>query len=119
MLLALAIGISGSAALAYVGLRHTNFEVTRECQFYTPHTYMGLLVTAMFVGRPQYRFVYLSSSGTHPVAGASQILASSSRRNPLTVGVFASLVAYYVLFYLGVLAKIQARALPIRRSRAQ
>ena len=78
---------------------------------------MGLLVTALFFGRLLYRFLYLSSSGTHPLAGVNQILSGSYRRNPLTLGIFAALVAYYVLFYLAVLAKTRAPAMPMRASR--
>jgi ammonia channel protein AmtB len=113
---ALVIGIVGGAVLAYVGLRHTRFEVTREGQFYTPHTYMGLLVTALFFGRMLYRFLYLSSSGTHPLYGAHRILVGSYQRSPLTLGILAALVAYYVLFYLGVLARTRAPELTMRAS---
>src|SRR5271155_4214846 len=41
-------GLIGGAALGYLGLRHTQFEVTPEGGFYTPHTYIGLTVTALF-----------------------------------------------------------------------
>lgn len=119
MFLALVVGFASGAVLSSVGLRHTKFEVTREGRFYTPHTYMGLLVTTLFFGRLMYRFLYLSSSGTHPLAGASQILSGSYRRNALTFGIFAALVAYYLLFYLGVLAKTRAPALPMRASSAE
>jgi len=116
MLWAFMAGTAGGAVLAYVGLRHTRFEVTREGRFYTPHTYMGVLVTALFFGRLLYRFLYLSSSGTHPLPGVHQLLVGSYRRNPLTLGIFAALVAYYVLFYLGVLARTRAPALPMSLS---
>jgi hypothetical protein len=108
---ALIVGLSCGAALAFVGLRHTKFEVTAEGRFYTPHTYIGLTVTALFVGRLLYRFLYLSS-GVHAMAGENQSLAAAYQRSPLTLGFFAALVGYYLLFYAGVLAKTRASALP-------
>ncbi len=39
-------GIAGGVVLGYFGLKHTKFEVTPEGRFYTPHTYIGLAVTA-------------------------------------------------------------------------
>src|SRR6202043_563969 len=41
-------GIVCGAALGYFGLRHTKFDVTPQGRFYTPHTYIGLFVTALF-----------------------------------------------------------------------
>jgi hypothetical protein len=112
-LAALVAGITCGTALAYVGLRHTRFEVTPEGRFYTPHTYIGLAVTALFVGRLLYRYLYLSS-GVHATSGDEQNLAVAYQRSPLTLGIFAALVAYYLLFYAGVLAKTRAPALPAR-----
>ena len=63
----LAAGICCGAALGYVGLRHTKFETTSEGRFYTPHTYIGLAVTALFVGRLLYRYLSLYD-GTLPAA---------------------------------------------------
>jgi hypothetical protein len=110
---ALTAGLACGAALAYVGLRHTKFEVTPEGRFYTPHTYIGLAVTALFLGRLLYRFFYLFY-GANAVIGANQNFAVAYQRNPLTLGIFAVLVGYYVLFYAGVLLRTRAAALPMR-----
>ena len=104
MLEALTGGVVCGVALALVGLRHTQFEVTPEGRFYTPHTYIGLTVIALFVGRLLYRFLYLTE-GTRAVAAADQNLASAYQRSPATIGIFSVLVGYYVLFYAGVLVK--------------
>jgi hypothetical protein len=96
---ALITGLACGAALAWVGLRHTRFEVTPEGRFYTPHTYIGLAVTLLLVGRLAYRFLML---GSDPNAAAAY------QRSPLTVGIFAVLVAYYVVFYAGVLLRTRA-----------
>lgn len=110
---ALTAGLACGAALAYVGLRHTKFEVTPEGRFYTPHTYIGLAVTALFLGRLLYRFYYLSY-GANAVVGANQNLAVAYQRSPLTLSIFAVLVGYYVLFYAGVLVRTRAAVLPMR-----
>jgi hypothetical protein len=101
---AVTAGIACGAALGYLGLQHTRFEVTPEGRFYTPHTYIGLAVTALFLGRLVYRFVYLSY-GTGTTVNANQNLAVAYQKNPVTLGIFGVLVGYYVLFYSGVLVR--------------
>jgi hypothetical protein len=108
---ALIAGLLCGAALAYVALRYTRFEVTAEGRFYTPHTYIGLAVTALFLGRLLYRYLYLSA-GASSTAGANQNLAAAYERSPLTLGFFALLIGYYVLFYAGVLRKTRTAVLP-------
>lgn len=110
---ALTAGLACGAVLAYLGLRHTKFEVTPEGRFYTPHTYIGLAVTVLFLGRLLYRFFYLSN-GANAASDPNQNLAMAYQRNPLTLGIFAVLVGYYVLFYAGVLVRTRAAALPMR-----
>jgi hypothetical protein len=68
MLAALAAGLACGGSLAYVGLRHTRFEVTPEGRFYTPHTYIGLAVTLLFLGRLAYRFLYLAGGANGMLA---------------------------------------------------
>lgn len=111
MLGALIAGLACGAALAYAGLRHTRFEVTPEGRFYTPHTYIGLAVSLLFLGRLAYRFLYLQS-GANGTLGPDPNAAAAYQRSPLTVGIFAVLVGYYVLFYAGVLRRTRASALP-------
>jgi hypothetical protein len=104
---ALSVGLACGVALAYVGLRHTRFEVTPEGRFYTPHTYIGLVVTLLFVGRLLYRFVYLSN-GANALQGGDPSLAAAYQRSPLTLGIFAVLIGYYLVFYAGVLLRTRA-----------
>jgi hypothetical protein len=106
-------GIACGAALAVVGLRHTKFEVTPEGSFYTPHTYIGVAVAALFLGRLLYRFLYLSY-GAHAMGAANRSFALAYQRNPLTVGMFGALISYYVLFYVGVLLKSRTPALSVQ-----
>lgn len=111
MLEALIAGLACGAVLAYFGLRHTRFEVTPQGRFYTPHTYIGLAVTLLFLGRLVYRFLYLSS-GANGMFAADPSAAAAYSRSPLTVGIFAVLVGYYVLFYAGVLSRTRVSELP-------
>jgi hypothetical protein len=111
MLEALVGGLLCGAALAYLGLRHTRFEVTTEGRFYTPHTYIGLAVMLLFLGRLAYRFLYLSiGTGGMPPAGPN--FAATYQRSPLTLGVFGVLLGYYVLYYVGILIRTRASVLP-------
>jgi hypothetical protein len=110
---AVVVGIVCGAALGYFGLRHTQFEVTPEGSFYTSHTYIGLAVTALFLGRLLYRFLYLSA-GANATVGANPNLALAYQRSPMTLGIFAALVGYYLVFYAGVLARTRGTALPMK-----
>lgn len=113
VLAALFAGIACGAALGYVGLRHTKFEVTSDGRYYTPHTYIGITVTALFVGRLLYRFLTVYD-GTVPAAAASRGFAASYQGNPITLAVFGVLAGYYVLFYFGVLQRTRlTSAVPV------
>jgi hypothetical protein len=104
LLEALLGGLICGVALGYLGLRHTQFEVTPEGRFYTPHTYIGLTVTALFLGRILYRFTALNY-GAQNSAPADQNPFASYQNSPLTTAIFGVLIGYYMLFNLGVLRK--------------
>lgn len=110
-------GIVCGAVLGYVGLRHTKFEVTPEGRFYTPHTYIGLAVSALFLGRLLYRFLEMYN-GEMPTRAAGQGLATAYQHSPFTMAVFGVLVGYYVLYYLGVLQRTRPQASPAQEARA-
>lgn len=101
---ALAAGIVGGVALAWLGLRHTKFETTPQGSFYTPHTWIGLAVSALLLGRIAYRFMVV-----YPVAhAASQVGANpfaAYQKSPLTLAIFGVVVGYYIAYYGGVLIR--------------
>lgn len=109
VLAGLLAGVACGAVLGYIGIRHTKFEVTREGRFYTPHTYIGLAVSALFLGRLLYRFLQMYN-GEMPSPAAGQGLATAYQHSPFTVAVFGVLVGYYVLYYLGVLQRTRPPA---------
>jgi hypothetical protein len=104
-LLAAALGgMACGTLLGYFGLRHTRFEVTPQGRFYTPHTYIGLLLMALFLGRVVFRLlsVYLGPQADALPRGNP---FEGYQRSPLTLAIFGILIAYYVAFNLGVLRK--------------
>jgi hypothetical protein len=110
---ALTAGLACGLGLAYLGLRHTQFEVTPEGRFYTPHTYIGLAVTALFLGRLIYRLfsVYNAPSA---MTAPPQNPALMFQKSPLTVAIFAVLIGYYLVFYAGVLIRTRADGMAMR-----
>jgi cytochrome b561 len=108
---ALAGGVVGGIALAMIGLHHTQFEATSEGRFYVPHTYTGLVVTALFLGRLCYRLMVVYPR-MHAAAQEDQNPFTSFQRSPLTVVVFGLLIGYYIYFNLGVLRRSQLLVIP-------
>lgn len=102
-------GVACGAALGYIGLRYTKFEVTAQGRFYTPHAYIGLVVAALFVGRLLYKFLGVYD-GVTPAPAAGQNLAAMYQHSPFLLAVFGVLVGYYVLYYLGVLQRTRPSA---------
>jgi len=107
---AMTAGIAGGVALGWFGLKHTQFEITPQGRWYTPHTYIGAFVSALFLGRVAYRFVVLYST-PHGIAADSDPFASY-QKSPLTLAIFGVLVGYYVFYYIGVLRRSRDPHLP-------
>jgi len=104
---AMLAGIAGGAALGWFGLQHTKFEKTEQGDFYTPHTYIGLVVSLLLLGRIAYRFIMIYPS-LHAAAQADQNPFAAFQRSPLTLAIFGVLVGYYVFYYAGVLRASKA-----------
>ncbi len=106
---AMAAGLAGGAALAWLGLKHTQFETTPQGNFYTPHTYIGLFVSALLLGRIAYRFMIV-----YPLMQAAQQANANPfaayQKSPLTLAIFGVVVGYYIAYYTGVLIKSREAA---------
>jgi hypothetical protein len=107
----LAGGLVAGIALAMFGASRTRYLREDGQLFFVPHTYTGLAVSLLFLGRLVYRFlqVYSMQSAAH---GESAALAApgtnpyaSMVNSPLTFGLFYVLVGYYVCYYGVVLWK--------------
>jgi hypothetical protein len=118
LLAALVGGMIAGLVLGYFGLRHTVFEATDQGRFYTPHTYIGLFVTALFLARIGFRYfaMLIQPQLADPAATANPLIAY--QRNPMTLAVFGILVGYYAFYNLGVLKKSRETPMIIGRSPA-
>jgi hypothetical protein len=104
-------------ALGVWGAQRTRFLMHGGKLHYVPHTYTGIAVSLLFLGRLAFRLmqVYGGAHAGHvanaAAAGAnaadpSQAFAPASMvQSPLTVGVFFVLAGYYLCYYGWVLWK--------------
>jgi hypothetical protein len=99
------VGVGLGAALALWGASRTRFETADGRRYYIPHTYVGIAVTLLFVGRLIYRVA--QSSGALAAAGDTAPTAGpqAAMQSPLTAGIFFVLIGYYVCYYSWVLWK--------------
>ncbi len=104
-------GLAAGGILSYYGLKHTQFEANSEGRFYTPHTYIGVIVTGLFLSRLVYRLAFLYQASS-PLPAGSADPVSVYNRSPLTLAVFGILIAYYVPYYLGILHRSRETAVP-------
>jgi hypothetical protein len=96
-------GLAAGILLAVWGASRTRYEIVGAERYYIPHTYTGIAVSLLFVGRVAYRLLqtYELTHGIRaagpatPTAGPAGYVSS-----PLTLGLFYVLVGYYVC-YLG------------------
>jgi hypothetical protein len=103
-------GVACGVVLALWGATRTRFLRIDNQLYYVPHTYTGIAVSLLFLGRLVYRLLQVYGS-THASQGAG--LASADQafapagmvRSPLTVGLFFVLMGYYVCYYSVVLWK--------------
>lgn len=109
---ALACGAFCGVALGYLGLQHTKFESTPQGNYYTPHTYIGLFVTALFVGRVVFRLLTVQHLNPAALAQSNQSPFDAYQKSPLTVAMFGLLIGYYAFFNIGVLRKGRELAIP-------
>jgi hypothetical protein len=105
--------IAGAAlgiALGIWGAQRTRFMMYGGRLHYVPHTYTGIAVSLLFLGRLAFRVVQVYA-GTHPMHDADPadpsfaFAPASMVRSPLTVGIFFVLASYYGWYYGWVLWK--------------
>jgi hypothetical protein len=93
-------GLLLGVALGLWGAKHTRFEWHEGKLHYVPHTYAGLVVFALFLGRLLYRLLFVwQSGGFVPGAQAPGAPFGNLSQNPLTLSVFFVLIGYYVCYY--------------------
>jgi hypothetical protein len=98
------IGAALGIGLGFWGGNRTQFQMYNGRLHFMPHTYTGIAVSLLFLGRLVYRLVQ-AYTGSHVAQVASspdpsQALAPASMiSSPLTVGIFFVLAGYYLYFY--------------------
>src|ERR1700733_4179168 len=106
--LAISVGLALGVGLGVWGAKHTGFEWHEGKLHYIPHTYTGMVVLALFLGRLAYRFQILSQNSYSPGAADFSDAAPTNSfavlyHNPTTLSVFFVLIGYYVYYYSYVL----------------
>jgi hypothetical protein len=97
-MIAEAAGAATGVALAAWGAKRTRYVKYGGRLYYVPHTYTGIAVSLLVLGRIVYRGVEIYMAG----ADSAQ---RSAVRNPLTVALLFVLIGYYVFYYSRVLWK--------------
>jgi hypothetical protein len=97
---ALLAGAGVGGALAYFGTRHTHVEWKNGGRFYTPHPWIGALLTALLLGRLAWRYLHVgmivATAGGAPV------------QSPLTFGIAAVLIVYSLAYGIGLVLRMRA-----------
>lgn len=107
------VGGAIGLGLAMWAAKHTRFLNEDGVLYYIPHSYTGIIVTALFVGRLAYRFFVLSQGGHGLMTADTQMGPgdfggmSNIYHNPVTRLVFFILIGYYVYYYWFVLHESQ------------
>jgi len=109
------LGAGLGVSLGLWGAQRTRFVMFRDKLHYVPHTYTGIAVSLLFLGRVVFRLVQVYSAMHAAHAGhagavnaadpANGFAAPGMVRSPLTVGIFFVLMGYYVCYYSLVLRK--------------
>jgi hypothetical protein len=100
-----AAGAALGAAFAIWGAKRTRFLTQNAQLYYVPHTYAGIAVSLLVVGRIAYRFVQIYSAGGFVSAGAGPggsppaAAPAAIVQSPLTVGILFVLIGYYLCYY--------------------
>jgi hypothetical protein len=98
------IGMCFGAVLGLVGLAMTRWESQLEGLFYTPSRWLALLVTLAIAAR----FVYGWWRTTHSASSAlsDKHLLMTASGTELSLAVAAGLIAYYLVYSIGVRLQI-------------
>jgi hypothetical protein len=112
------VGAALGIGLGLWGAERTRFQMYGDRMHYVPHTYTGIAVSLLFLGRLVFRIVQVYSGAGHladahvadahvaSAADASQAFVPAYMlRSPLTVGIFFVLAGYYLCYYSLVLWK--------------
>lgn len=95
----LTAGLVGGVVLGMLALKLTRFEIDGRNDCYFPNPWIGMALTALFLGRLLYRLMVLYPEMTHGAAGGF----AAYQRSPLTMMILGLLLGYYIAYYAGLL----------------
>ena len=98
------IGMAFGGILGLVGLAMTRWESQPEGLFYTPSRWLALLVTLAIAARFVYGWWRATHSGSPPSGDQHWLIAASGTQ--LSVAVAAGLIAYYLVYSIGVRLRV-------------
>jgi len=109
-----AVGAAVGVALALWCASRTRFLTQNGQLYYVPHTYAGIAISLLVVGRIGYRLAQIYSAGGLMAGGTGAAIPAESTpgaapasivQSPLTVGIFFVLIGYYLCYYGWLLRK--------------
>jgi hypothetical protein len=98
------IGMAFGGILGLVGLAMTRWESQPEGLFYTPSRWLALLVTLAIAARFGYGWWRATHSGSPSSGDQHWLIAASGTQ--LSVAVAAGLIAYYLVYSIGVRLRV-------------
>jgi hypothetical protein len=103
-----AAGAALGVALGIWGARHTRYQRTDGTLYFVPHTYSGITVSLLLIGRLVYRFVELRQFSDPAAVGGGDPASMPSwaaMPNATTTLLLFVVIGYYVCYYGRVLWK--------------
>lgn len=105
---AAAAGLAAGIALGAWGARMTRYARRGAQLYYVPHTYSGIAVSLLLVGRLVYRMIVVYASDRAAGDGTGFLQSVSTPvmfKSPLTVAMVFVVIGYYVCYYGRILWK--------------
>ena len=97
------LGAAVGLSLGYWGAINTRYEYIQGGLHYVPHTYTGIAVSLLFLGRLSFRLVHLRMNGFNE--SDDSFPPPSIVNSSATVAIFFILIGYYLFYYGWVLWK--------------
>jgi len=103
--LAVFLGVAAGSVLAGFALHHNHAEVVDGKRYYTPNPWIGGALSLLLAGRLLWR---MGSGAITALAGGGA--AFGQQASPLTLGIAATLVAFYVVNSTGLFVQMRRLA---------
>ena len=100
--LGIGVGAAAGAALGVLALKHTHAQVIDGQRYYTPNSWIGGGLSLLLLGRLAWRWSQGARSG-----GSAQ---AAQQASPLTMGIAATLIAYSLVYSIGLLLRMRQLA---------